>query len=228
MSAASGTAPVVATRVIALRHGETMWNVDTRIQGQTDIPLNPTGRWQAQRLAQALGEEGISAVYTSDLSRAHETAQTLSTALGVSLQADEGLRERAFGEFEGLTYDQIAARWPDASRRWRQREPEFGPRGGETLSTFYQRCVDTAHRLAMLHPGQTIALVAHGGVLDCLYRAATRLDLSAPRTWKIGNASINRLLHSEEGFHLVGWADTQHLDEESKDESADGGAAGRP
>lgn len=214
------------TRILALRHGETTWNVDTRIQGQTDIPLNATGRWQARRLAEALSGEGITAIYSSDLTRAHETANTLSLTLGVRLQAESGLRERAFGEFEGLTYDEIAQRWPDASRLWRARDPGFGPRGGETLNDFYQRCVDTAQRLAACHPGQTIALVAHGGVLDCLYRAATRMDLSAPRTWKIGNASINRLLHSPEGFHLVGWADTQHLDEVSGDETADGGMQG--
>jgi probable phosphoglycerate mutase len=215
------------TRIIALRHGETTWNVDTRIQGQTDIPLNDTGRWQARRLARALAGEGISAVYTSDLLRARETAEALARALGVNLLADAGLRERAFGEFEGMTYDEIARRWPEASARWRERDPAFGPAGGETLSGFYARCVEAARRVAGRHPGQTIALVAHGGVLDCLYRAATRLDLRVPRTWHIGNASINRLLHSEEGFHLVGWADTQHLDDVSRDESADGSAAGR-
>jgi probable phosphoglycerate mutase len=109
--------------------------------------------------------------------------------------------------------------------RWRQRDAEFGAEGGETLAAFYARCVACATRLAARHPGETIALVAHGGVLDCLYRAATRVGLQAQRTWQIGNASINRLLYSDQGFTLVGWSDELHLDPaERDDDSVDTGA----
>lgn len=201
-----------ATRVLAIRHGETAWNVDTRIQGQLDIPLNDTGRWQASRVAQALADEGLSQVYSSDLLRAYETAQALGQAVGLPVQRDAGLRERGFGAFEGLTYKEIEARWPEDSERWRRREPDFGPGGGEPLRVFFERCIGTARRLAERHPGETIALVAHGGVMDCLYRAAARIDLQAPRSWLLGNASVNRLLYTSEGFTLVGWSDTQHLD----------------
>ena len=72
--------------------------------------------------------------------------------------------------------------------------------------------MQAATRLAARHPGQTVALVAHGGVLDCLYRAASRIELDAPRTWQLGNASINRLLYSDEGLAMVGWNDSRHLD----------------
>ena len=201
-----------STRVILIRHGETAWNVDTRIQGQLDIPLNARGRWQASRLGAALEGEGIDVVYSSDLSRAHETAQALASHLGLSVATDTGLRERGFGRFEGMTFAEIEARWPDDSARWRRRDPAFGPEGGETLQGFFERCRATALRLASAHPGRTVVMVAHGGVLDCLYRAATRVELGAPRTWQLGNASINRLLHTEAGFTLVGWADTFHLD----------------
>ena len=78
-----------------------------------------------------------------------------------------------------------------------------------------------ATRLAAAHPGETIALVAHGGVMDCFYRAASRLELQAPRSWQLGNASINRLLYAPGGFSLIGWSDTQHLDGGSLDESND-------
>ena len=202
------------TRLFVIRHGETAWNVDTRIQGQLDIPLNDTGRWQAARLAQALAGEGIAAIYSSDLQRAAETAAALASATGLALVTDTGLRERAFGHFEGATFREIEERWPDDALRWRRREPDFGPGGGEALNAFYARSVGTATRLAALHPGQTIALVAHGGVLDCLYRAALRIELGAPRTWQLGNASINRLLHSPEGLALVGWNDRSHLEPE--------------
>jgi probable phosphoglycerate mutase len=208
-----------ATRVLAIRHGETAWNVDTRIQGQLDIPLNDTGHWQAERLAAALADEGIDVIYSSDLQRAHQTAQAIGRVTGLPVHTDAGLRERGFGSFQGHTYQEISERWPEASERWRRRETDFSPgENGESLRVFYDRCVSVATRLVAAHPGQSVALVAHGGVMDCLYRAAARVDLAAPRTWQVGNASINRLLHSPQGFVLVGWSDTQHLERAALDE----------
>ena len=202
-----------ATRVVVVRHGETEWNALTRIQGHTDIDLNERGRWQAAQLARALADEGVQAVYSSDLRRAHDTAHPLAAAAGLPVQHALGLRERHFGRFEGLTFAQIDERWPDDARRWRQREPDFAPGGGESLNVFYARCVPACEELAARHRGQTIVVVAHGGVLDCLYRAATRVALNAPRTWQLGNAAVNRLLHSDGGFTLVGWNDARHLDD---------------
>ncbi|MBC7954415.1 MAG: histidine phosphatase family protein [Cytophagales bacterium] len=211
-----------ATRILAVRHGETAWNVDTRIQGQLDIPLNDTGRWQAERLAASVADEGVHAIYSSDLLRAYQTAQAIAQATGLPVNTDTALRERGFGEFEGHTYKEIEARWPEQSERWRKRDPDFSPGvTGESLHVFFERCVTVATRLAAAHPGQTIALVAHGGVMDCLYRAASRLDLQAARSWQLGNASINRLLYTAGGFTLVGWSDTSHLDSGSRDESND-------
>ena len=209
------------TRILAIRHGETAWNVDTRIQGQLDVPLNDTGRWQARRLAQAVNEEGIAAIYASDLLRAYDTALAVADASGLPVISDVGLRERHFGHFEGFTWKEIEERWPAESERWRRRDLDFAPGGGESLRAFYDRSVATATRIASAHPGQTIALVAHGGVMDCLYRAGSRIDLQAPRSWQLGNASINRLLYTPEGFTLVGWADTFHLDDDTLDESND-------
>lgn len=200
------------TRIIAIRHGETAWNTDTRIQGHTDIPLNDTGHWQAARLAEALADEPISAIYASDLSRAWETASYVGRALGVAVVADQGLRERGFGTFEGRTFADIEKETPEQARLWRGRDPDFAPEGGESLVTLRERVVATFARLAARHPGELIALVGHGGVMDVMYRAATRLDIQAARTWALGNAAINRLLWTPEGFSLVGWADTQHLD----------------
>ncbi len=221
------------TRILAIRHGETAWNVDTRIQGQLDVGLNEVGRRQAELAARHLADEDLAAVYSSDLQRAHDTAQALARAQrsGLVVQADTGLRERRFGVFEGKTFAEIDAEHPELALRWKRREPDFGAPGGETLAEFYARCVATATRLAAAHAGQTIALVTHGGVLDCLYRAATRVELNAPRTWQIGNTSINRLLWTDDGFTLVGWGDTQHLDlleqvDAVLDEASDGGRAG--
>jgi 2,3-bisphosphoglycerate-dependent phosphoglycerate mutase len=198
--------------LVLVRHGVTAWNRELRIQGQLDIPLMPTGVLQAQCTAQALAGEGIQHIYSSDLQRAHATASAISAATSAPLLTDAGLRERAFGQYEGLTHAEIEQRWPADAQRWRSREPGFTPSGGETLEAFYERCVGCAAALAALHPGQTVALVAHGGVLDCLYRAATGQALYARRTWELGNATINRLLWHGEGFSLVGWNDAAHLD----------------
>ncbi len=208
------------TRIVAIRHGETTWNVDTRIQGHLDIPLNATGRQQAARMAQALQGEPIAAVYASDLARAWETAGYLGRAHGLEVTAEEGLRERGFGDFEGKTFAEIEALLPEQSRLWRKREPAFAPPGGESLLALHGRVVEATERLAARHRGELIALVGHGGVMDVLYRLATRLDIQAPRTWTLGNAAINRLLWTPEGFTLVGWADTQHLDEDTRDDNA--------
>jgi 2,3-bisphosphoglycerate-dependent phosphoglycerate mutase len=203
---------VEATRLVLVRHGETAWNASQRIQGFVDEPLNELGRWQAARVAQALAGEGLTRVYASDLERAYATAQAVAGACGIApVLIDAALRERGFGVFEGLTHDEAHERWPDDARRWQAREAGFTPAGGETLEAFYARCVPAATAIAARHPGETVALVAHGGVLDCLYRAATGLSLQAPRTWQLGNASINRLLWNGEGLVLVGWNDDAHL-----------------
>ncbi|KQP13741.1 histidine phosphatase family protein [Pseudorhodoferax sp. Leaf267] len=208
-----------ATRIIAIRHGETAWNVDTRIQGHLDIPLNDTGRWQARRLGAALAHEAIACVYASDLGRAHQTAQAVADSAGLAVVSDVGLRERAFGIFEGRTFAEIETDWPDQALRWRKRDPAFEPEGGESLLRFRERIVGTLNRLAAGHPGEQIVVVGHGGVMDVLYRAATGQELQAPRTWALGNAAINRLLWTPDGLTLVGWADTGHLDDAALDET---------
>lgn len=210
-----------ATRIIAVRHGETAWNVAARIQGQLDVGLNDTGRWQARRVGEALAGEEIATVYTSDLGRAHETAKSIGEAAGVPVIPEQGLRERSFGLFEGKTFSEIEETWPDHAHNWRKRVPEWQPpEGGESLLQLRERVTRTLEALAARHAGEQIVVVAHGGVLDALYRVATRQDVNAPRTWELPNAAINRLLWTPEGFTLVGWSDTQHLDREALDEDA--------
>lgn len=210
-----------ATRIIAVRHGETAWNVDTRIQGQLDIALNEKGRWQAERVARALAaSEPIDAIYCSDLLRAWDTAQSIANCARKPSIIEPGLRERGFGEFEGKTFAELEAQWPQETLRWRQRDPHWAPPQGESLQDVTARVVNTTNRLAQQHVGQQIVLVAHGGVLDVLYRHAAGLDPRATRTWTLGNASINRLLWTPQAMTIVGWADTSHLDDEWQDEAA--------
>ena len=209
------------TRILAIRHGETAWNVDTRIQGHLDIPLNAQGLRQAAHLAQALAEgDAVDAVYASDLSRAHATASAIAQALHQSVTAHPGLRERHFGEFQGRTFAEIEVELPEHAWHWRKRTPDWvPPGGGESLEMLRERILKTVDKLAARHTGQQIVLVAHGGVLDILYRAATRLELQAPRTWQLTNTAVNRLLWSPQGLSMVGWGDTSHLDLLGKDET---------
>ena len=210
------------TRILAIRHGETAWNVDTRLQGHLDIPLNDVGLRQAQHLAQALAQrDPIDAIYASDLSRAHITAQTIAQAVSLSVNTHVGLRERHFGAFQGRTFAEVEVELPEHAWHWRKRTPDWvPPEGGESLHTLHERILNTVNEVAARHPGQQIVMVAHGGVLDILYRAATRLDLQAPRTWALTNTAVNRLLWSPQGLSLVGWGDTSHLDALGQDESS--------
>lgn len=211
---------MLMTRIIAIRHGETDWNASARIQGQLDIPLNEKGRWQASRTAQALSAgEDIAAIYSSDLSRALDTAAAIGAALSLPVVLEQRLRERGFGEYEGNTFDQLELQWPQQTARWRARDVRWAPPGGETLTDLDQRVQAVTRSIAERHLGAQIVLVAHGGVLDMLYRLATRQTVDLPRTWTLGNASINRLLWTREGLNLVGWSDTRHLEQNTRDEA---------
>lgn len=210
-----------AVRIIAIRHGETAWNALGRIQGHTDIGLNDNGHAQAQQVAQALGGEAVDAIYSSDLQRAWQTAQAIAAVTAAPLHAEPGLRERCFGSFEGSSFAQIAQQQPQAAELWRKRDVQFAPPdGGESLLQLQERIAAAVQRVAAAHIGGHIALVAHGGVLDMLYRLATRQHLQAPRTWQLPNAAINRLLWTpESGLTLVGWGDVQHLSSAAREES---------
>lgn len=220
-----------STRILAIRHGETAWNVDTRIQGQLNIGLNDTGLWQAQQVGKALAQEPIAAIYSSDLDRAFTTATSIAQSnhslisrIGRTaiVQPHTGLRERHFGHFEGMTWAEIEAKWPTDAKLWRSRDPHWLPQGGESLVVLHERIAQCVQEIASQHLGEQIVLVAHGGVLDVLYRLATGQDTQAPRTWHLGNAAINRLLWTPEGLGLVGWGDVAHLQEEqhaSRDET---------
>ncbi len=210
-----------ATRIIAVRHGETAWNVDARIQGQLDIGLNDHGHWQARQVGRALADEPVAAVYSSDLLRAWHTAERIAEAAGAALHAEQNLRERRFGLFEGRTFTEIEQAWPDHAQAWRKRLPHWAPpEGGESLQVVRERVAETVHRIAARHAGELIVLVAHGGVLDALYRLATGQAIDSPRIWELPNAAINRLLWSPGGLTVIGWSDTGHLETAARDEGS--------
>ncbi|PAJ76739.1 histidine phosphatase family protein [Burkholderia ubonensis] len=214
---------MATTQILFIRHGETAWNRIKRIQGHIDIPLADSGLAQAQRLAVRLARETrdgarVDAIYSSDLMRAQQTAQPAADALGLPLVLRAGLRERAYGIFQGHDSTEIEARFPDAYAAWQTRDPGFEPEGGESQRAFYHRVLHALEPIVAAHPGGRIACVAHGGVLDCVYRFANGLDLAAPRNYQLLNTSINLVDYVDGRANVVQWADVSHLDEASDDD----------
>ncbi|MGV3654176.1 MAG: histidine phosphatase family protein [Noviherbaspirillum sp.] len=210
------------TQILLIRHGETAWNVERRLQGQIDIVLNTEGERQAAALGRALAQESLDAIYSSDLRRTMQTAQGIAGPRRMAVLPERALRERCYGALEGLLHGEVEQRYPQAYAAWRARDPDSrfpdGERRAETLREFYRRAVDAVTSLAERHPHGKIALVTHGGVLECVYRAARAMDLEAPRDFDIRNAAINRLSWDGAGWQIAAWSETVHLEEASLDE----------
>jgi probable phosphoglycerate mutase len=201
---------VASTRVCIVRHGETDWNAQRRIQGQTDIPLNDTGRQQAIAAAQGLVGQSFAAIYSSDLQRARDTAAAAADLLKLPVQFEAGLRERHYGDFQGLTQDEIKARAD--YERYITRDTSFAFGNGESLAVFAERIKNTLNALAQQHAGENILLFAHGGVLDIIYRIATHRPLETARDFPIPNAALNWVEIGNPDWQLVEWGVQDHLE----------------
>jgi probable phosphoglycerate mutase len=192
------------------------------MQGHIDIALNDEGQRQARSLARALQGEPPAAIYASDLQRARATAQAVADLHQLPVHIDIALRERCYGAFEGMMYEDINRHYPEAFALWQARDPHArfpaGERQAETGQEFHQRSVDVVTHIAQQHPDQRIVIVTHGGVLDCLYRAAHDLPITSPRDFAILNAAINRLEWDGRQFRVLQWADAAHLEADGLDE----------
>ncbi|SAK77566.1 phosphoglycerate mutase [Caballeronia calidae] len=211
----------MTTQILFIRHGETDWNRIKRIQGHVDIPLSEHGFLQAEQLGQRLAREGrMDAVYSSDLQRAQQTARPFADALGLELRLSEGLRERFYGAFQGHDSDEINDKFPAEYVEWQTRDPGFAPPGdGESQRVFYHRVVHAMEPIVAAHPGGRVAVVAHGGVLDCIYRFAMKLSLQEPRNWPLLNCSVNVVDYADGGATVVSWGDISHLSTDTDDDS---------
>ena len=165
------------TTLILARHGETYWNRDGSFQGHADPPLNARGREQARALADRLADEPLVAIYSSDLRRAHETAEIVAERKALSVIVEPQLRERDVGHWSGLTLAEIEERFPDQIRLWR----EGTISAGESRESLTERVVAAAQRIVAAHPEGHVLVVTHGGALRMLRHAAGYDDaLSAP------------------------------------------------
>lgn len=198
------------TTLILIRHGETLWNTERRMQGHRDSALTERGLWQAQKLGERMKAENFSALYSSDLPRAARTAQCIAEATGRQSVEDARLRERHFGLFEGLTQAEMQVREPDIYRRFMSRDPQFAVPGGESPADFFERSRAALEDLALRHAGATIVVVTHGLVLDTAYRAASGLALEAQRPVPLVNASLN-WFEFDGAWRALRWGDADHL-----------------
>jgi 2,3-bisphosphoglycerate-dependent phosphoglycerate mutase len=217
----------MTTQILFIRHGETDWNRIKRIQGHIDIPLATSGVEQAALLGARFRREAqegarLDAIWSSDLMRAQQTAQPIAQALGLTVQLTEGLRERNYGAFQGHDSDQIAERFPDEYAHWQTRDAGFAPPEGESQRELYHRVLHALEPILAKHPEGRIACVAHGGVLDCIYRFANGIDLGAPRAWPLLNTSVNVVDVERDGSHMtarvISWGDVSHLPSASADD----------
>ena len=202
------------TEILLIRHGETVWNQQGRMQGQNDSPLTPLGMQQARQLARRLKNVAFTALYSSDLGRAHQTARCIADATGHEVIADEGLRERSFGIFEGLTNHEIKVKHPDLHALFEKRIPDFVMPGGESAAQFVRRCVVTLERIARRHEDETIVVVSHGLVLDAMYRTAVSMPIEIPRGFPLLNCSVNTFRFDGNAWTALAVCDVSHLSDD--------------
>jgi 2,3-bisphosphoglycerate-dependent phosphoglycerate mutase len=199
------------TRVIVVRHGETQWNVEERIQGHGDSPLTAKGLEQAEAIAARLAAEPFDVLVSSDLGRAMQTARAIARRCGLHVVPDSRLRERSFGAGEGMTYAEIDRAWPEVFSRVRETDPDFVIPGGESRRQFHERVRDAFAALAREHDGRRVAVVAHGGVLAALYRVIHDIPVARPHAVPISNASYNAVAFEADAWSLEAWDDVAHL-----------------
>lgn len=182
-----------AGTVVLLRHGRTAYNATMRLQGQVDIPLDAVGQWQAEQGAKALASaHRATRVVASDLVRAADTARAYAAAIGADVAYDPRLRERGFGEWEGLTGPEIAERWPEEYAAWRQGE-EPARAGAESKADVAARLVAcVTEHVESLERDDTLVVVSHGAAITLAVTALLGLD---PEGWR-----------GISGLHNVHWS----------------------
>ena len=206
------------TRLCLVRHGETEWNAARRIQGQIDIGLNETGLRQAAGAGRWLSRAGIVALYSSDLKRAWTTALVIGDALGLVPVSVPEMRERRYGVFEGLTYDEAKAKHPDGYAAFEGRNANYNFENGESLSEMFARVTGKLQEIAAAHVGQNVVIVLHGGVLDIINRFVRGNSLETPRDFLIPNAGLNWIATVDGHWRIETWGETAHLEAGALDE----------
>jgi len=206
--------------LIIVRHGETVWNHEMRFQGHGDSPLTALGRAQARAVGQRLQHMGVDRLVSSDLGRTRETSGIIAGYTGHAVQWDARLRERHYGVLEGLNVKEILARHADVYRQLKTEDPDFEIPGGESHRQHYHKNIPVIEAFANETPGTTTVLVAHGGVLENVFRYVSGLELGRPRCVLPTNASLSiiqyGMFYGSTRWIIKTWGDAAHLEKISQ------------
>ena len=199
-------------RWFLVRHGETVWNAEGRVQGHLDSSLTDAGLENARRMAARLTSVGFAAAYASDLGRAQETLSIMLNGRSLPTQTLSELREKSYGSWEGSTFQEIQERYPEQYDRLFQDDVEFAPPGGESDEDLARRIDGLAERLRLAHPGdEDILLLAHGGSLRALLVSLLELPVRSLWHFRLDNSSLSIVGTSSNGATVHLWNDTSHL-----------------
>ncbi|SHK71765.1 alpha-ribazole phosphatase [Desulforamulus aeronauticus] len=200
------------TRIYLVRHGETLWNAGGKFQGHTDVPLSDNGRQQAKELSEHMQGHKIDAFYSSDLSRAKETAEIIAVPHGLTVNYVPELREINFGLWEGLTYKEITDSFGEISRLWWSSPLTTEIPSGENLQAVVERCNKAMGEIVSRHAGETVVIAVHGGVIRVIVGSILGMDLNHFWKLRLDNVSLTILeYHGPEKGILELYNDTCHL-----------------
>ena len=184
------------TYLLLVRHGQTEWNRERRIQGNGDSPLTENGHAQAVAAAGALQRYPIDALYASDAGRALQTVEPIAAASGRTVTMDARLRERHYGLFEGKTQEEIRLAFPDLYLEYQKRHPDFVAPGGESNAKLQQRAIEACTEIASRHAGQHVAIVSHGGTIQAIARYVLGVPLAIQWRIRLENGGLTIIRHS--------------------------------
>ena len=205
------------TDILIIRHGQTAWNTQKRLQGHSDIPLNENGRLQAVTLAEILRDEPLDAIFSSDLQRAYQTAYEIAKIHNLPVHQDRSFRERCYGICEGMKDGEIREAYPESYKAWYAADPDHffpdGERKTESPRQFHHRAVNAIREAATRYPGKKIAIVTHFGVIETAYRTAQNIPLGTHCRMPVLNTSINRFRWTGGTLELLQWGEASHLEE---------------
>ena len=201
--------------IILIRHGETQWNTEGRWQGHADSPLTGNGIQQARALAQRLSILPFSALYSSDLGRALETASIIAEATGHDVIADPRLRERNMGVLQGLTAEEMKEKYPEEFAQYRVKMAEYVIPDGESANQRARINIDYLSHIAQNHMGECAVVVTHGGVLNNMFRYVLKIPPEGSRKYHIYNTAINSFVYDGKDWKLRTWGDISHYADSS-------------
>lgn len=206
-------------RLYLVRHGQTAWNAEERAQGHTDIPLDETGLRQAACLAEHFSEIPLDRILTSDLQRSQVTAHGIAGVTGAVLESTRVLRERAFGEWEGLRYHEFAEKMGKAKEEGLHSVYEVCPPGGETMQQAWNRVKQVTDR--MFHEEGQVLIVSHGGVCALMLAQLIRGTLDTSRAFRFHNCAVTELNRRQDGtFMLTRFNDASHMESAERTRAA--------